>query len=162
MSKPLHELSIAEAGKALRAGTVTSVALTQHALSRIGSLRFVILAFSLSILGIATIIAALALNMQPASAPTAWEPMGEDGAGSYAIDPASIARDGDVVRFLLRATAAHEEADGTSWAVVRYEIDCRRRTVAAESADFYRQDGSLVHTRHRGAGWGERPGAQSR
>src|SRR5882757_6625624 len=38
MAKPLHELSIAEAGQALRAGTVTSVALTQHALSRIASL----------------------------------------------------------------------------------------------------------------------------
>jgi aspartyl-tRNA(Asn)/glutamyl-tRNA(Gln) amidotransferase subunit A len=38
ISKPLHELSIAEAGRALRAGTVSSVALTQHALARIASL----------------------------------------------------------------------------------------------------------------------------
>ena len=38
MSKPLHELSIAEAGRALRAGTVSSVALTQHALARIAAL----------------------------------------------------------------------------------------------------------------------------
>jgi aspartyl-tRNA(Asn)/glutamyl-tRNA(Gln) amidotransferase subunit A len=37
-SKLLHELSIAEAGGKLRAGTLTSVALTQHALSRIASL----------------------------------------------------------------------------------------------------------------------------
>lgn len=37
MAKLLHELSIAEAGRALRAGTVSSVALTQHALSRIAS-----------------------------------------------------------------------------------------------------------------------------
>jgi aspartyl-tRNA(Asn)/glutamyl-tRNA(Gln) amidotransferase subunit A len=35
---PLHELSIAEAGRRLRAGAVTSIALTQHALSRIASL----------------------------------------------------------------------------------------------------------------------------
>jgi len=34
VTKPLHELSIAEAGRALRAGTVSSVALTQHALAR--------------------------------------------------------------------------------------------------------------------------------
>ena len=47
MSKPLHELSIAEAGKALRAGTLTSVALTQHALSRIGALDPLIHAFVL-------------------------------------------------------------------------------------------------------------------
>jgi len=47
MSKPLHELSIAEAGKALRAGTLTSVALTQHALARIGALDPLIHAFVL-------------------------------------------------------------------------------------------------------------------
>ena len=36
--EPLHELSIAEAGKRLRAGTLTSTALTQHALDRIAAL----------------------------------------------------------------------------------------------------------------------------
>jgi aspartyl-tRNA(Asn)/glutamyl-tRNA(Gln) amidotransferase subunit A len=35
---PLHELSIAESGRRLRAGALTSTALTQHALSRIASL----------------------------------------------------------------------------------------------------------------------------
>ena len=38
MANPLHELSIAEAGRALHAGTLSSVALTQHALARIASL----------------------------------------------------------------------------------------------------------------------------
>jgi aspartyl-tRNA(Asn)/glutamyl-tRNA(Gln) amidotransferase subunit A len=47
MTKPLHELSIAEAGKALRAGTVSSVALTQHALARIASLDPLLHAFVL-------------------------------------------------------------------------------------------------------------------
>jgi aspartyl-tRNA(Asn)/glutamyl-tRNA(Gln) amidotransferase subunit A len=47
MAKPLHELSIAEAGRALRAGTVTSVALTQHALARIASLDPLIHSFVL-------------------------------------------------------------------------------------------------------------------
>jgi aspartyl-tRNA(Asn)/glutamyl-tRNA(Gln) amidotransferase subunit A len=47
MTKPLHELSIAEAGRALRAGTVTSVALTQHALARIASLDPLLHAFVL-------------------------------------------------------------------------------------------------------------------
>lgn len=36
--KPLHELSIAEAGAALRAGSVTSVALTRDALARIAAI----------------------------------------------------------------------------------------------------------------------------
>ena len=35
MEKPLHELSIAEAGRALRAGSLTCLALTEHALARI-------------------------------------------------------------------------------------------------------------------------------
>src|ERR1700755_3250627 len=47
MAKPLHELSIAEAGRALRAGTVTSVALTQHALARIAALDPLLHAFVL-------------------------------------------------------------------------------------------------------------------
>jgi aspartyl-tRNA(Asn)/glutamyl-tRNA(Gln) amidotransferase subunit A len=37
-AKSLHELSIAEAGKALRSGAVTSTALTEHALARIAAL----------------------------------------------------------------------------------------------------------------------------
>ena len=38
MARPLHELSIAEAGRQLRAGTLSSTILTQHALSRIAAL----------------------------------------------------------------------------------------------------------------------------
>jgi aspartyl-tRNA(Asn)/glutamyl-tRNA(Gln) amidotransferase subunit A len=37
-TKPFHELSIAEAGAALRSGAVTSAALTEHALARIAAL----------------------------------------------------------------------------------------------------------------------------
>jgi aspartyl-tRNA(Asn)/glutamyl-tRNA(Gln) amidotransferase subunit A len=43
----LHELSIAEAGKRLRAGTLTSTALTQHALDRIAALDPLLNAFLL-------------------------------------------------------------------------------------------------------------------
>jgi len=37
-AKPSHELSVAEAGRALRAGTLRSTALTEHALARIAAL----------------------------------------------------------------------------------------------------------------------------
>jgi aspartyl-tRNA(Asn)/glutamyl-tRNA(Gln) amidotransferase subunit A len=47
MSKPLHELSIGEAGAALRAGRTTAVALADHALSRIASLDPLLHAFVL-------------------------------------------------------------------------------------------------------------------
>jgi aspartyl-tRNA(Asn)/glutamyl-tRNA(Gln) amidotransferase subunit A len=45
--KPLHELSIAEAGRQLRSGALSSTILTQHALSRIGSLDPLLHAFVL-------------------------------------------------------------------------------------------------------------------
>src|SRR5436305_2665284 len=101
-----------------------------------------------------TMIAALALQTLPAAGAVRWEAAGEDQAGRYAIDPASIARDGDIVRFLLRAEAIVAQPDGTNLALVRYEIDCRARTVAAQSADFYRRDGTFAYARRRGAGWG--------
>jgi aspartyl-tRNA(Asn)/glutamyl-tRNA(Gln) amidotransferase subunit A len=47
MATPLHELSIAEAGRALRAGTLSSAALTQHALARIAALDPLLHAFVL-------------------------------------------------------------------------------------------------------------------
>jgi len=47
MTKPLHELSIAEAGRQLRAGDLSSTKLTQHALSRITSLDPLLHAFIL-------------------------------------------------------------------------------------------------------------------
>ncbi len=45
MSADLHELSIAQAGRALRSGAVTSVALTEAALARIGALNSAFNAF---------------------------------------------------------------------------------------------------------------------
>lgn len=46
-SSPLHDLSIAEAGRLLRSGGVTSTALTEHALARIASLDPLLHAFVL-------------------------------------------------------------------------------------------------------------------
>lgn len=47
MSKPLHDLPIAEAGRLLRSGALTSMALTEHALGRIASLDPLLHAFVL-------------------------------------------------------------------------------------------------------------------
>ena len=44
---PLHDLSIAEAGARLRAGTLTATALTEHALDRIAALDPLLNAFLL-------------------------------------------------------------------------------------------------------------------
>src|SRR5262245_54845496 len=45
MTKALHDYSIAEAGKMLRNGTITSMALTEHALDRIKTIDPVINSF---------------------------------------------------------------------------------------------------------------------
>src|SRR5215475_5024401 len=45
MAKALHDYSIAEAGRALRDGTITSTALTEHALDRIKTIEPLISSF---------------------------------------------------------------------------------------------------------------------
>jgi hypothetical protein len=89
---------------------------------------------------ITILAAALAAQTLPAPGAVQWEEVAQDGGGRYAIDPASIARDGDKVRFVMRATGAAANADGTSVAVVRYVMDCRRRTWGVLAADAYRGD----------------------
>ncbi len=89
-------------------------------------------------MAIPILAAALAAQALPAPGAVQWEEVARDGGGHYAIDPASIARDGDKVRFLVRARAALANADGTDAAVVRYLIDCRRRTSAVVAVDAYR------------------------
>jgi hypothetical protein len=84
--------------------------------------------------------AALAAQALPAPGAVTWEEVAQDSGGRYSIDPTSIVRNGDRVRFLMRAFAARAEADGTSSAVVRYLVDCRARTTGMLAADFYRGD----------------------
>jgi hypothetical protein len=84
--------------------------------------------------------AALAAQALPAPGAVTWEEVAQDSGGRYSIDPASVVREGNRVRFLMRALAARPEADGTSSAVVRYLIDCRARSTGMLAADFYRGD----------------------
>jgi hypothetical protein len=93
--------------------------------------------------------AALAAQTLPAPGAVQWEDVAQDGGGRYAIDPASIARHGDQVRFLMRALGAQANPDGTSAAVVRYVIDCRRRTWGVLAADAYRGD-AFAYSRETG------------
>lgn len=89
---------------------------------------------------ILALAASLAAQALPAPGAVTWEEVAQDSGGRYSIDASSIVRNGDRVRFLMRAIAARPEADGTSSAVVRYVIDCRARTTGMLAADFYRGD----------------------
>lgn len=99
---------------------------------------------------ISILAAAFAAQVLPAPGAVTWEQAAQDDGGRYAIDPASLRRDGDKVRFVMRAEPAHAQADGTNLAVVRYVIDCRRRTAGIEARDFYRA-GALAGSRETDA-----------
>lgn len=87
---------------------------------------------------ILNLAAALAAQALPAPGAVQWEEVGQDSGGRYLIDPTSIVRSGDRVRFVMRAFAAQAEADGTSSAVGRFLLDCRARTWGMLAVAFYR------------------------
>ena len=95
---------------------------------------------------LAPIIAAAALITQVLPAPGAiagWEPLASDGSGESHLDPASLSRDGDLVRFLLRVRLSQPGPEGMTSLVSRMAVNCPARTIALEAADFYMPDGTL-------------------
>lgn len=89
---------------------------------------------------ILNLAAALATQALPAPGAVQWVEVGQDSGGRYLIDPTSIVRSGDRVRFVMRALAAQAEADGTNSAVGRFLLDCRARTWGMLAVAFYRGD----------------------
>lgn len=88
--------------------------------------------------------AALLIQSLPAPDAAQWEPFGPPQEGmATAIDPASIARSGNEVAFLLRQVRAAPDPEGMTVAVIAYTIDCRARTATLEDVDLYRTDGSF-------------------
>jgi hypothetical protein len=81
------------------------------------------------------------------SARAAWSPIAEDPWGHYFLDPASVRRDGDVVRFNLRAVANQDLGNGTAYFIAGHAFDCARRTFTILSAYSYRADGSFIGSR---------------
>lgn len=92
------------------------------------------------------ILAALAAQLLPAPGAVQWELVAEEREGRTSIDPASLARDGDVVTFLLRLDAAAPTAEGFRVQIVRLAVDCRRRALGIRSADAYGEDGRFANS----------------
>lgn len=92
--------------------------------------------------------AALAAQVLPApGAVTAWETLPGDSSGSNSLDPASISRDGDIVRVLVRGVANRIETNGMKTLMMRFRLDCRAGTIGIEAADGYGEDGRLIGSR---------------
>ena len=89
--------------------------------------------------------AALIAQALPATESVRWEEiLPADNSGRNFIDPTSLRRDGDRVRFLMRSVGHQTNADGAAAFNMRVEIDCRARTFTLLVADSYEPDGSLL------------------
>ena len=98
------------------------------------------------------LLAALAAQILPAPGAVRWEQVAEESSGPSFLDPASLARDGDVVRFLSRSDRRIVAADGIRMLVVRSAVDCRRRMVGFAQGDAYGEDGRLLFSVPAGPG----------
>jgi hypothetical protein len=96
-------------------------------------------------MAIATLAAALAAQVLPGPGTVRWERMIDEPSGASYIDPASLARDGDVVRFLNRTDRA-VGGDEIRMLVVRVAIDCRRRLIGMVEGDAYGEGGRFLRS----------------
>lgn len=93
---------------------------------------------------IAILISALAAQLLPEPSSVRWEMMVEESHGPSFVDPASITRDGDIVRFLNRTDRNVDDGSGVRMIVVRVAIDCRRRMIGMMQGDTYDGAGHLI------------------
>jgi len=90
------------------------------------------------------IAAALAQAAPTAEPAPAWRTIHTVEGAAYALDPASVRREGDKVQARLRASAARPLADGTSAVVAEIELDCAARTATLIRRAAFGADGRLL------------------
>lgn len=93
---------------------------------------------------VAMLLAALAAQVPPDPFGDRWQLMGEDGDAFYAIDPASIAREGDQARVAIRARAKDDNDDVMRIVVTRSRFDCVQRLTGMEAAQAYDAGGTRI------------------
>jgi hypothetical protein len=84
------------------------------------------------------LIAMLLLQVLPAPASQRWE--------EFAMAPASVRRDGDLARILIRA-AQGPRAAPSDVSILRIVINCENGRFGIEAGDRYAADGTLVASR---------------
>ena len=92
------------------------------------------------------------LAAQPAlpgpGATVTWEQIVADADGRILIDPASIRREGDRVRFTVRmVTAEGREGANFAEAIMAVVLDCRARTQGFEAGRAFDREGREINAR---------------
>lgn len=92
---------------------------------------------------------ALLLAAQVLPAPgsvTGWEALPDDPSGRNFLDPASIRRDGDIARVVVRSVAHRGDTDEIQSVVMRLRIDCRASSFGIEAIDAYGAEGRFLES----------------
>ena len=96
---------------------------------------------------IAFALAALLAQAAPATDANGWPQIAQDGEGRYYLDPASLSREGAVVRFRIRAQVVRGGVGGTHGAVMGLAIDCASRRAGFQSVQLFDAAGNLTGER---------------
>ena len=75
-----------------------------------------------------------------------WEPVAQDAAGQYFVDPASIARDSGGVRLRVRVVAHSAGPGGVRSVVSTIIANCSARTFTPVEVAFYNDGGTLLNS----------------
>jgi hypothetical protein len=92
------------------------------------------------------LIAMLLLQVLPAPASQRWEEFAVEGDLVVSMAPASVRRDGDLARILIRA-AQGPRAAPSDVSILRIVINCENGRFGIEAGDRYAADGTLVASR---------------
>ena len=94
-------------------------------------------------------ILAAALLLQPAAPSRApqWSLAATSEDGEYWLDQASLRKEADVYRFRVRIRIGDKIRDEVRSALIAYQLDCARQTLAVESLEAFDAGGETVATR---------------
>jgi protein TonB len=101
-------------------------------------------------------ILAAALLVQPAPPPPGgpqWTLAASNEEGEYWLDQASLRNQGALYRFRVRVRLKEEGRDEIRSALVAYQLDCSRQSLAMESLEAFDEAGEVVATRTVPSWW---------
>lgn len=90
---------------------------------------------------------ALMLQALPAPGGVRWEMVIGEGEQGLEVDPGTIEREGEVVRYTIRLHVTQANAAGIRVMVLRHVLNCRTRQHGIAAGDGYGADGRLITTR---------------
>lgn len=93
------------------------------------------------------LFAALMLQVLPPPGGVHWETVIREGGLRFEIDPATIVREGEIVRYTVRLPLTETTESGMRVMILRHAMNCRTRQVGIAAGDGYAGDGHLVSSR---------------